>query len=82
MENKNWLDDHFRSLFEDEMRVLERRRASDSSLTIEDLQGSLESLYSAQGADWEGRGPVADAAIDASVAAYEAFIEKWKKEIS
>ncbi|MBQ5780840.1 MAG: hypothetical protein IIW10_02685 [Spirochaetaceae bacterium] len=82
MENENWLDEHFRSLFEDEMRVLERRRAGDPSLTIEDLEGSLQSLYSAQGADWEGRGPVADAAIDASIAAYEAFIERWKKEFS
>lgn len=74
------LERRYQEAFEEELRMLERRRERDSNLTIEYLEGTLQSLYTIEGNDWEGRGPMLDQVIAAQIAAYEIFIENWKKE--
>lgn len=74
------LERRYKEAFEEEFRMLERRRERDPSLTIEYLEGTLKSLYTIEGNDWEGRGPLLDQVIAAQIAAYETFIENWKKE--
>ena len=77
-----WRDRKYTETFEEELRGLERRRASDSGCTIDDLEGILKNLYIMDGADWVGRGGVQDAIMAATIAAYEHYIASWRAEIS
>lgn len=80
-ETGTWIDEKFRQVFEEETRGLERRRSHDSSCTIADLEGVLKNLYIMDGNDWVGRGQVQDTTLSATIAAYERFIEQWKKDV-
>jgi hypothetical protein len=75
-----WQDRKYAETFEEELRGLERRRAADPACTIDDLEGILKHLYIMDGADWGGRGGVQDAAMAATIAAYEHFIARWRAE--
>jgi hypothetical protein len=75
-----WQDRKYAETFEEELRGLERRRASDPGCTIADLEGILKNLYIMDGADWGGRGGVQDATMSATIAAYEHFIAGWQAE--
>jgi hypothetical protein len=75
-----WRDIKYNEIFEQEIRGLERRRRSDRSCTVEDLEGVLQHLYIMDGADWYGRGDVQDIIMAATIAAYEHFIAQWKAE--
>ena len=75
-----WRDRKYAETFEDELRRLERRRASDPGCTIADLEGILKNMYIMDGADWGGRGGVQDAVMAATIAAYEHFIASWRAE--
>jgi hypothetical protein len=81
-ESEAWRDVKYTETFEQEMRGLERRRKGDSHCTVEDLEGILRHLYIMDGADWGGRGPVQDAIMAATIAAYEHFIAQWKLELA
>jgi hypothetical protein len=48
----DWRDVKYKEIFEEEMRGLVKRRASDPSCTIEDIEGMLGHLYIMDGADW------------------------------
>jgi hypothetical protein len=76
--SSEWRDIKYAETFEEELRGLERRRASDPSCTIADLEGTLRNLYIMDGADLGGRGDVQDIILAATIAAYEHFIEAWK----
>lgn len=80
-EAESMLEQKYKDTFEEEYRMLERRRKHDPSLTVEYLEGTLKSLYIFEGNDWEGRGAVLDEVIRAQIAALEIFISNWKKEI-
>jgi hypothetical protein len=73
-----WRDIKYNEIFEQEIRGLERRRRSDRSCRVEDLEGVLQHLYIMDGADWYGRGGVQDVTMAATIAAYEHFIAQWK----
>ena len=75
-----WKDIKYEEIFQQELRGLERRRESDRSCTVEDLEGVLQHLYIMDGADWYGRGDVQDITMAATIAAYEHFIAEWKAE--
>lgn len=76
----NWELDKFNEVFDDEIRVLQRRKESVSDCTISDLEGTLKSLYILEGNNLEGRSRVQEISLSASIAAYEKFIEDWKNE--
>jgi len=76
----DWKDVKYLEIFEEELRGLTRRRASDPLCRVEDIEGMLQHLYIMDGADWYGRGDVQDIIMAATIAAYEHFIAGWKAE--
>ena len=76
----DWKDVKYTEIFEEELRGLLRRRASDPLCTSKDIEGILQHLYIMDGADWYGRGDVQDITMAATIAAYEHFIAQWKAE--
>jgi len=74
----SWEDDKFREVFEDEMRGLNRRMVHDPSCSMDELEGILESLYALADRNREGR--VQEIVLQATIAAYEAFIHNRRKE--
>jgi hypothetical protein len=76
----DWREISYNKTLEQELLGLERRRASDPTCTIEDIEGILWHLYILEGDDWLGRGEVQDITMAATIAAYESFIARWKKE--
>lgn len=70
----------YNTVFNEELRGLERRRIHDKNLTIDELEGMLDSLYIIDGNDQNGRGAFGDAVVSAQIAAYEYFITKWHNE--
>ena len=79
-ESVDWRTVEYNKIYNEEMRGLERRRINDKSVTIEELQGILDSLYVIDGNDQDGRGPLGDTTIAAEIAAYEHFIHEWMVE--
>lgn len=79
-EKKDWETEKFNEVFDDEIRVLNRRKAHDKACSIDDLAGTLQALYILEGNNIEGRSRVQEIALSASIAAYEKFIEEWKNE--
>ncbi|OJF76045.1 MAG: hypothetical protein BKP49_09535 [Treponema sp. CETP13] len=79
-ESVEWRDVEYNRIYNEELRGLERRRENDKSLTIEELQGILDSLYIIDGNDQDGRGPLGDTTISAQIAAYEHFIGEWEAQ--
>ena len=74
----DWETVKYEEVFEQELRALQRRRDSDRSCTIADLESVLKNMYIMAGA--EGMGEVAIIGMAASIAAHEHFIAQWKQE--
>ena len=81
-ESVGWEDKKYQEVFDDETRLLVRRRAADESCSIDDIQGILDSLYILDGNNAEGRSSVQQIVLSATIAAYEAFIHQWQKELT
>jgi len=81
-ESTDWEDKKYQEVFDDETRLLVRRRTADMSCTIDDIQGILDSLYVLDGNNATGRSSVQQIALSATIAAYEAFIHQWQKELT
>ena len=81
-ESTDWEDKKYQEVFDDETRLLVRRRTADESCSIDDIQGILDSLYVLDGNNATGRSCVQQIALSATIAAYEAFIHQWQKELT
>jgi len=79
-ETTEWESIAYKQIFEEETLGLERRRAHDGNLSIDELENILQSLYVNDGNNYVGRGPVGDIMMAATIAAYEQFIGEWKRE--
>jgi hypothetical protein len=79
-ETGDWRDSLYQKTFDDEIRGLERRRESDKNCGVDDLEAMLRNLYEMEGSDWLGRGEVQSVTLSATIAAYEFFVKKLKKE--
>ncbi len=77
-ESVDWEAEKFKEVFDDELRVLNRRVQHDKNCTLWDIQGTLDSLYILEGNNHSGRSKVNEISLSASIAAYEQFIEDWK----
>ena len=55
-ESDSWEQDKFDEVFEDEIRLLNRRFESKVSCSIEELEGILQSLYIMEGQNKVGEG--------------------------
>jgi len=78
--SEEWRDVKYREIFDEETRGLCLRRQSDPGCKVEDIEGVLKALYVMDGADQGGRGSLQDTIMEATIAAYEHFIEAWKAE--
>lgn len=76
----DWRDQKYIDVFDGTLNGLERRRAVDPAFSIEDVENQLVHLYVLDGNDWLGRGVLGDIVSEATIAAYELFIEEWKIE--
>lgn len=74
----SWEEEKYKEVFEDEMRGLSRRVASDPSCSVEELEGILDSLYALSDRNSEGK--VQDIVFQATIAAYEVFIHARREE--
>ena len=81
-ESIDWEEKKYQEVFDEETRLLIRRRAADTSCTIDDIQGILDSLYILDGNNATGRSCVQQIELSATIAAYEAFIYQWQKELT
>ncbi|AEE16910.1 hypothetical protein [Treponema brennaborense] len=77
-ESTIWKDEKYTEVFEEELRGIERRMANDTACTIDDIKGILDHLYISEGNNWEGRGPLGDTVMAATIAAYEQFIADYR----
>ncbi|MBQ9494993.1 MAG: hypothetical protein IJR50_05060 [Treponema sp.] len=80
--SKDNLENTYKTCYEDELRLLERRQKRDKNLTLEILENTLQCLYAADGNNWDGRGALQQTAMDAQIAAYETFITNWKSALT
>ncbi|MGP1454698.1 MAG: hypothetical protein ACTTJ7_02920 [Treponema sp.] len=80
-ESTDWEDRKYKEVFDSEIRLLTRRRTFDSDCTIADVQGILDSLYVLDGNSGLGRSTVEQISLSATIAAYEAFVHEWRKEL-
>ncbi|MCL1815834.1 MAG: hypothetical protein FWG27_08470 [Treponema sp.] len=76
----DWMDESYRESYEEELRGIRRRLASDPSCSAEDLQGTLKNLYIMEGSDWQGRGEVQNTSLAAIIAAYETVIGELQND--
>jgi len=76
--SEEWRGIKYQEIFDEEVRGLTRRRNSDASCTIEEIEAALKSIYIMDGADHGGRGCLQDTIMAARIAAYEHFIAEWK----
>ncbi|GMO62666.1 MAG: hypothetical protein Ta2A_09450 [Treponemataceae bacterium] len=80
-ESTAWESVTYQSTFEEELRGLERRKAFDKNCSLQDIEMQLRAFYIQDGNNWEGRGPAQDIMLAATIAAYECFIDNWKKTL-
>lgn len=78
---KDYLEEHYKDVFEKTYESLMVDREQNPNLTIADLERLLESLYRRMGDDMGGRGDIMDAANSAEIAAVEIVIHDWKEEL-
>lgn len=78
-EIKNWEQQLYDNSFEETMAYLKTRKATDATLTKEQVKTVLEGLYSMSGTQWD-RGTIVEIKEGAKIAAYEIFLEKWDED--
>ena len=74
------LDKIYDHYFETYYAHMMDRRESDPELSKRYLRELLESLYVAQGNNWDGRSEVKDTEYRAMIAAYEVVLNNWEAE--
>lgn len=77
---KDNLDEIYDKYFDTYYAHMLARKECDRDLTKQFLCELIESLYVAQGNNWEGRSEVKDAEYRAMIAAYEVVLQNWQKE--
>jgi hypothetical protein len=75
-----WRDRRYEETLESVLAALATQRKIDPSFTADDAEGTLRHLYIQEGNDQGARGPLQDAILGATIAAYEQFIDMWRKE--
>jgi hypothetical protein len=80
MSPREWREQAYEETLEGELEALAARRKIDPAFTIADAEGTLRHLYVHEGNDQIGRGLLQDVILGATIAAYEQFIDMWRKE--
>ena len=73
MSNESWLEELYSKNYNDMLKSLESRFSEPSLSALEEITGLLNHYYVYQGNNWEGRGPVQEVSIEATINALEDF---------
>jgi hypothetical protein len=82
MELTEWREAAYKKMFDGTVAFIQAQRSNDPKFTIHDLEAMLQSEYDRQGLAWDGRGEVVEIGIEATIAAIQQELIKWRKEIS
>ena len=77
-----WREETYKKMFDSTVVFVNTLRNGDEPFTIADLEAMLQSEYDRQGLAWDGRGEVMEINIDATIAALQQELSKWRKEIA
>lgn len=77
-----WREETYRRIFESTVQYIKNMRSTDPAFGIQELENLLQSEYDLQGLAWEGRGEVGEIRIEATIAAMQQELVRWKKETS
>ena len=72
------LDTIYNSIYERTLAHLENQ-SQMPSFDIINIEKELEALYIYEGQDWGGRGEVKEIEISATIAAYQVFLNEFRK---
>jgi hypothetical protein len=81
MEIDEWREVAYNKMFNNTQAYVTNLRENDPKFTIEDLQAMLNSEYDRLGLAWDGRGEVVEINIEATIAAFQHELIKWRKDI-
>lgn len=76
-----WRETAYQKMFESTVSFVKHLKENDEKFKIEDLEAMLQSEYERQGLAWDGRGEVVEINIEATIAAIQQELIKWKKEL-
>lgn len=82
MDLTEWREAAYKKMFDGAVTFINQQRKSDPTFTIENLEAMLQSEYDRQGLAWDGRGEVVEIGIEATIAAIQQELIKWRKEMS
>lgn len=82
MDITSWRETAYNNKFDSTVKFIRNMRNTDSSFSIKDLEGMLQSEYDREGLAWDGRGEVVEISIQATIAAMQQELVIWKKERS
>nr|NQU92892.1 hypothetical protein [Bacteroidota bacterium] len=77
-----WRDAAYKNTFTTTVNFVENLKKNDHSFSIAELEAMLQSEYDRQGLAWDGRGEVVEINIEATIAAIQQELVKWRKEIN
>ena len=75
-----WREETYRRIFDSTLQYIKNMRSTDPAFGIQELENLLQSEYDLQGLAWEGRGEVGEIRIEATIAAMQQELVRWKKE--
>jgi hypothetical protein len=78
--SSEWRERTYEETYESVLTSLAKQRKIDPSFKIDDAEGTLRHLYVQEGNEQGARGPLQDAILEATISAYEQFIDLWRKE--
>jgi hypothetical protein len=80
MEITEWREAAYKKMFDSAVSFIQQHRQSDPTFNIHDLEAMLQSEYDRQGLAWDGRGEVVEINIEATIAAIQQELIKWRNE--
>lgn len=81
MDITQWRETTYNNMFKSTTNYVNNLRATDKKFTLADLEAMLQSEYDRQGQAWDGRGEVVELSIEATIAAMQHEISRWKKDL-
>jgi hypothetical protein len=76
-----WREETYKKMFDSTVIFVQHLKNNDDKFNIEDLEAMLQSEYDRQGLAWDGRGEVVEINIEATIAALQQELVKWRKEL-
>jgi hypothetical protein len=82
MDIAEWRESSYKKEFDNTVKFIETLKNTDPTFSLTQLEAMLQSEYDRQGLAWDGRGEVMEIKIEASIAAIQLELVRWKKELS